>query len=73
MMAKKYPYISAQKDMRKKWNHTVLCEVCAKQASSKVEIQTSWFRGEDVYVKACEEHKNDAVELAKIGIAKEQS
>ena len=34
------------------------CELCDNKAVGKVEIQTSWMRGDDEYRPRCNDHKN---------------
>jgi hypothetical protein len=72
-MAKKYPLISNKEDRRKKWNHTVKCELCGEQAEYRLTIETNYFRGDDVTVKSCEDCTKEVETLAMIGIAKEVS
>ena len=55
-MAKSYPYKSGKKQQPK--NTSAKCK-CGEIGRWKVTIQTSWFRGEDEVVWACDEHKDD--------------
>lgn len=38
-------------------NSKKLCSCCASVASHKMEIRTSWFRGDDEVYLVCDEHK----------------
>jgi len=37
------------------------CEVCGAPASHKVDIQVSWFRGDDEVMVLCSEHREKAL------------
>lgn len=55
-MRKKYPLISSAS--RRSKNTTKLCQ-CGVLATHRVEIQTSFMRGDDEYEWACESHRNN--------------
>lgn len=35
------------------------CHACGAPALFRVDIEVSWFRGDDIVTKACEQHRND--------------
>lgn len=55
-MSKSYPRKSGKKQHKK--NISAKCK-CGEIGRWKVTIETSWFRGEDEVVWACDEHKDD--------------
>jgi hypothetical protein len=62
-MAKKYPAIGCKKKPRNAGG--LPCIICGVQTTGKVDIEVSWFRGDDEQVRVCAEHqsKNDAAIL----------
>lgn len=42
-----------------------LCDCCDKPAVTWMDVQVSWFRGEDEVLKLCEEHTKIAKESDK--------
>lgn len=74
-MAREYPSIGQTRDMRRKW--TVVrkgvpvpvgprCVACEAHATHRVDVQVNWFRGDDVVVNACEQHRRDPAALLKL-------
>jgi hypothetical protein len=55
-MSKNYPRKSGKKQHKK--NTCAKCK-CGELGRWKVTIETSWFRGEDEVVWACDNHKDD--------------
>lgn len=69
MSKRQYPRLGSSKHM-KAWQNMPerarpRCEVvgCGCAATHKVEIEVSWFRGDDVVAKACGNHINSFIEL----------
>jgi hypothetical protein len=58
----KYPRIGGRERCDK--NISAKCR-CGEIGKYRVEIQTSWMRGDDEVVWACDKHKNDLDFLAE--------
>jgi hypothetical protein len=75
MGKREYPFVGQVSDMRSRWSiragsdkgkpvkNRPRCCVCGEQADAIVWIQTNWFRGDDVSVRACMQHANDVDSL----------
>lgn len=61
-MAKKYPLLDSVRPKRR--NTSAKCK-CGELAKYRPEIQVNYFRGDDVVVWACEDHKRDVEFLLK--------
>lgn len=48
------------------------CCVCGAVGAKRVDIKTSWFRGDDVVVYACDEHRKDEAAMLATPQAKKQ-
>ena len=48
---KTYPRIAEQSLIRRG-----ICCVCTKKATWRLDIQVSWFRGDDAIVQVCDDH-----------------
>lgn len=80
--ARKLPRIGRVKDMRAKWSFRdrkgalrsqpsrPRCAACGQEADDRVDVEVSWFRGEDETKNACSAHKGDADALLR-GMAEE--
>jgi len=63
-MAKKYPAIGCKKAPRNAGG--LPCIICGVPTTGKVDIEVSWFRGDDKQVRVCKTHqtKHDTEILA---------
>ena len=61
-MAKKYPAIGRKILPHKKSIGGLPCIICGEHTAGRVDIEVSWFRGEDEQVRVCPTHqkKHDA-------------
>ena len=65
MSNRKYPRISRFQKYKGHPNGMPKCQLCDNKAVGKVEIQTSWMRGDDEYRPRCDDHKNVLIANAK--------
>ena len=56
-MAKSYPAIGVKK--KPKNSGGLPCIICGAITTGKVDIEMSWFRGDDEQIRACEAHQKD--------------
>ena len=54
---KSYPCIGAFRKMRGAPNSHGRCACCDNYATHRMDVQVSWFRGEDEVYQVCREHK----------------
>lgn len=52
-----YPRISGKNPLRR----APLCCICGEPATWRLEVQVSWFRGDDEHRDVCDEHKASTV------------
>ena len=65
-MAKKYPAVGHKRKPKSNSVGGLPCIVCGKLTTGKVDIEVSWFRGDDEQVRVCAaDQKNDEVILAR--------
>ncbi len=57
MSNRKYPRISRFQKYKGHPNGMPKCQLCEKKAVGKVEIQTTWMRGDDECRPRCDDHK----------------
>lgn len=60
MSKKRYPYLSSDEPMK---GRGARCDLCDEAATHKVEIEVSWFRGDDEVYHVCQAHRPDRREL----------
>lgn len=75
--ARNLPRVGRSRDMRGKWSfrdrkgvvrsqpNRPRCVACGAEADFRVDVEVIWFRGEDLTLCACREHKADAVALVE--------
>lgn len=56
-MSRSYPYYVGKVHGARPLKPDELCEICGVPATCFVEIQQTYFRGDDSYYKVCEEHR----------------
>jgi hypothetical protein len=54
MSKKRYPYLSSKEHLRGSGGSKCAC--CEAKATRKIEVQISWFRGDDEVYRVCENH-----------------
>ena len=70
-MAKIYPAIGKKRLPHKKSIGGLPCIICGELTTGRVDIEVSWFRGDDDQVRVCPTHqkKHDAEILAAFKLA----
>ena len=48
------------------------CCVCGAIGAKRIDIQTNWFRGDDVTVNVCDEHRKDEAAILATTEARKQ-
>ncbi len=60
----------------KEWNvakpNMKQCQVCGATGAKRIDIKISWFRGDDVVLWVCKEHRKDEKALLELPQAKRQ-
>ncbi len=57
-MSKSYPIVHFSKFKPKRLKHNIICSACDSKASSYVNIEFTYMRGEDEVWNICQDHRD---------------